>query len=228
MPSEEEGGGDEMFDEGEMTYKCENKSDSNSSPAGGSGGQGPDPIDCEKLSWSGVPGSSDPDSKITLSDEGGSGGARIPQFWTEDTCTLAVSSSLPGPTTIRWAEVLAAFETLTNLCTTNPVLGRSKGGSAFWGRQRVRTWIHGKRRKKKKRGVRGNGEDGRKEEEEEEEAEKGKRGLLERAGLAQINGAMALPKGFNVRIFRAGVPAEAGCQLVVAQEGKNVSLCNGA
>jgi len=54
----------QVFDAGEMTYECD----------GNLGVGGPEPVDCEKLGWSGL--SSDPDAEVELQKG-------VPRFWSE-------------------------------------------------------------------------------------------------------------------------------------------------
>ena len=223
---------------GEMTYLCDSPSNG-AGGGGGGGGTGPDAIDCEKLSWAGLPGSSDLDASISLtgadSENGGgdngtdSSGERLgkPQMWSQGTCTLAVASSIPGTTTIRWANVLAAFETLTNLCVANPVVGGSRGGSAYWGRQSLGSWIHGKKGRKRRRRRRRRDGGAVVVEGEKEEGDDGGdlvgKDIVERDSVGGVDGSMALPKGVNVTVFRSG---QAQCEWVLAQEGKDGDMCN--
>ena len=112
---------DPGVDAGKMTYQCD-------ATLGG----GPDPIDCEKLSWSGLKPA---DSVETLQPG-------VPKFYSQGTCALGVSS--PVATTITWAHLLAAFNTLNTLCVQNPIKA-VKGGRAYYGQQAVTSWINGKR-----------------------------------------------------------------------------------
>lgn len=60
------------------------------------------------------------------------------------TCALGVSSLTPR--TIMWAHLIAAFDALNMLCVQNPIK-RVKGGRAYFGKQAVNSWIHGKVKK---------------------------------------------------------------------------------
>ena len=113
-------GGANDTDVGDMTYACD-------SALGG-----PDPKDCEQLSWSGLKA---PDAVEAFK-------ANVPNFYTQGTCAFGVSS--PIATTLTWAHILAAFGTLNNLCVQNPIKA-VKGGRAFYGQQSVSSWINGKR-----------------------------------------------------------------------------------
>ena len=48
-----------------------------------------------------------------------------------------------APTTIMWAHLIAAFETLNMFCVQNPIKS-IKGGRAYYGKQTVSSWINGK------------------------------------------------------------------------------------
>lgn len=120
------------------------------------------------------------------------------------TCTLALSAATP--TTISWAHVLAAFTTLNNLCVQNPI-HTAKGGRAYYGQQAVRSWINGKKAKKMIKAKR--------------------KGLGRRDSIGNVNGATALPPGVNVTVFRNAGPGKLSCGWVLAEEGKDVGMCDG-
>ena len=107
-------------DKGKMTYSC----DANLGA--------PQAVDCEKLAWSDL---KPPNAIETLRPE-------TPNVYTSGTCALGISS--PIATTISWAHLLTAFETLNNLCVQNPIKN-VKGGRAYYGTQSVDSWINGKR-----------------------------------------------------------------------------------
>lgn len=107
-------------DKGKMTYLCDADLGS------------PQAVDCEKLAWSGL---KPPNALETLRPE-------TPNIYTSGTCALGISS--PVATTITWAHLLTAFETLNNLCVQNPIKS-VKGGRAYYGTQIVNSWISGKR-----------------------------------------------------------------------------------
>ena len=108
------------MDAGNMTYQCDTDLGS------------PQAMDCEKLVWSGL---KTPDSIEALKPN-------TPNIYTSGTCALGISS--PIATTISWAHLLAAFETLNNLCVQNPI-SSIKGGRAYYGSQSVSSWFNGKR-----------------------------------------------------------------------------------
>ncbi len=107
-------------DAGKMTYLCD-----------GNLGE-PQPVDCEKLSWSGLKA---PDVIETLKPE-------TPAVYTSGTCAFGVSS--PVALSISWAHLLTAFETINTLCVQSP-MKTVKGGRAYFGAQSVDSWINGKR-----------------------------------------------------------------------------------
>ena len=285
-----EDGQDEVAaeEDGKMVYLCENSNPNSLAPASKGStapGVGPDPIDCEKLSWTGLPGSSNPTSLLTLENPSISSNSSIgkPLLFTYGTCTLAVfatdsqfltpshtSSQAPSPrpttlatnptqkvTTISWTHILAAFETLTNLCVANPLYPqRSRGGFAYWSQQgqSVGSWIQGKRRKRSLGRIRLVREEGKRRKgrqgggggwwrigstwKKDEEALVTGAKLGRRDGVDGVDGATALPKGVNVTIFKTGsemVPAVLEswlqCESVdndgQGQGAKNVSSCYG-
>ena len=271
--------------DGKMIYLCDNSNPSPVAPVSKGStapGVGPDPIDCEKLSWTGLPGSSNPTSLLTLEKPSISSNSSIgkPRLFTYGTCTLAIfatnpqflnpsrtSSQAPSPTssilatnptekvtTISWIHILAAFETLTNLCVANPLYPkRSRGGFAYWSQQgqSVGSWIQGKRRKRTfgRRRLIGREEKERQEGgggwwrigstwRKDEEAQVTGAKLGRRDGVDGVDGAMALPEGVNVTVFKTGsemVPAvlenwlqcESADNDGQGQGAKNVSLCRG-
>ena len=163
-------------EEGDMVYTCD--------PALGS----PTASDCEKLSWSGLR----PPSAIETLVPG------EPKIYTQGTCALGISSAVA--TTITWAHLLAAFETLNTLCVQNP-LGGVKGGRAFWGKQgsgRGGGWMLGGKRR--------------------------------RDAVAGVSGAEALPVGVNATVWRHDGEGEGGtgsakCEWGKAVGGQDVSGC---
>ena len=103
------------------------------------------------------------------------------------TCALGISSAFP--TTITWAHLHTAFQTLYNLCVKNPIRN-AKGGRAYYGQQAVSSWINGKR-----------------------------------DSVGGVNGSEALPPGINATIFRHDSSSNMSCEWKLAQEGKNITMC---
>ena len=114
------------------------------------------------------------------------------------TCTLGLSSNTS--TQITWAHILTAFNTLNNLCVQNPIRA-VKGGRAYYGQQAVSSWINGKKVKRKSLG--------------------------RRDSVGGVDGETALPPGVNLTVFQNAGPGKLSCGWVLAQEGKNVSMCEG-
>ena len=105
---------------GDTTYECDTDLGS------------PQAMDCEKLTWSGLKA---PDAIEQLKPN-------MPNIYTSGTCALGISSRIT--TSISWAHLLAAFETLNNLCVQNPI-NEAQGGRAYYGTQMVSSWINGRR-----------------------------------------------------------------------------------
>lgn len=105
------------------------------------------------------------------------------------TCTLGISSTVA--TSITWALLLAAFDTLLNLCVQNPIQS-AKGGRAYYGQQAMSSWVNGKR-----------------------------------DSVNGVSGSDALPPGINATIFRHNSKSSISCEWRLAQEGKNITMCEG-
>ena len=116
------------------------------------------------------------------------------------TCGFGVSSL--APTTIMWAHLIAAFDTLNMFCVQNPI-SRIKGGRAYYGKQSVSSWINGKaKRNVSSREYDDDDDDG-----------------------TTVNATEALPPGINATIFRHDAGTEMACEWSSAVERKNVSSC---
>ena len=200
-----EGTGESGVDPGKMTYQCD----------GDLGG--PDPTDCELLSYSGLGKRTDMEAleaNITkfytqgmhvpdISRDNAATSCRrlfsdrVPKIQHETytdqyahlpgTCSLGVSSAVA--TTISWAHLLTAFQTLNNLCVQNPIAS-IRGGRAYYGQQSVISWINGKR-----------------------------------DSISGVDDSEVLPQGINATIFRHDPMSEETCEWKLAQVGSSVSGC---
>ena len=131
--------------------------------------------DCEHLSWSGL---KPPDAVETLTPG-------TPNIYTSGTCALGISSD--KATTISWANLLAAFNTLNNLCVQHPLGGMGKGGGgiAEWSGERGAGAVAGLGDLNGRR--------------------KGKRGgsqMTGRPAAGMVWGYDALPPGINATVWR--------------------------
>ena len=182
----------------------------------------PTALDCEKLSWSGLQPASTTETLIPGQ----------PKIYTQGTCALGISTAIP--TTITWAHILAAFETLNTLCVQNP-LKAVKGGRAFFGQQHQQQgvtaggsgWMGGRRRTKDKR-------DGWWTWMWASSSSSKSKGKRDQVG--DVSGAEALPAGINATVWRhggAGTAEEEGeeagrlqCEWAKAVAGLDVSGCS--
>ena len=149
----------------------------------------PSASDCEQLAWSGLK----PATSIeTLQPH-------VPNFYTQGTCALGISSFTAM--TITWAHLLAAFETLNNLCVQNPIRN-VQGGRAFHGAQALQYWLGGK-----------------------------KRSLMRtRDSVGDVRGTEALPEGINATVWRhdgGGGRGTLECEWMKVMGGEDVGGCAG-
>ncbi len=165
---------------GDMTYQCD--AHPGASPA----------TDCEHLAWSGL---KPPTTVETLQP-------KVPTIYISGTCALGISTTGATAVTITWAHLLAAFETLNNLCVQNPIQG-VRGGRAYYGVQGLQSWLNGK--KKRKRGS-------------ETEMER-------RDSVGGVAGSEALPIGINATVWRHQEGQALQCEWGNAIRGEVVKGC---
>lgn len=173
----------------EMTYICDATLGS------------PAAVDCEKLLYQGFGAGNQ-----IVSLRPGS-----PKFFTEGTCSLAVSTTVPLK--IVWDQITAAFESLLDLCVESPPI-KSRGGRASFGflsdamilndllimdfptgGKKARDLVH--------------------------------RVVFDNTTVGNITGLNALPPGANLTIWKnGGNLANLRCEFAAASQGKPVSLCS--
>ena len=109
------------------------------------------------------------------------------------TCGFGISSV--APTTILWAHLITAFETLNMFCVQNPI-SKVKGGRAYYGKQSLSSWINGKKARR-----------------------------YEPSDDGMFDATEALPPGINATIFRHDAASQMACEWTLAEERKNTSGC---
>ena len=132
------------------------------------------------------------------------------------TCTLAISSLTP--TTILWAHLLTAFETLNMFCVQNPISAAPKGGRAFYGKQHMSSWINGKRKARKRTD----------DDDDDNHVKKKQNGWKKRyepSDDGMFDATKALPLGINTTIFRHDPGSQMACEWTLAEERKNLTEC---
>ena len=163
----------------------------------------PDVGDSQTLSYSNL-GGTDPDETILVG-----GNSKKTWNFVSGTCATSLTSDAPTGSTVTWAQIRAAFESLTSSCLDHP-LKKSSGGKAFKGDspQTIRSWI---RRyvdfiklsgRKGRRGVDG-------------------KALLEKR--EDVNGANALPANLTMYVWKH--QWNFGCEENAVKQGKDVSTC---
>ena len=161
----------------------------------------PDIGDCETISFNDL--GTNPDESILVG-----GSSKKPYNFVAGTCALVLDSVAQTGSMVTWAQVRAAFDSLTSSCLDHP-LKKSSGGKAFKPNSPppIRSWVSRYLAFIKTAG------------------RKARRGLDGKTLVKRedINGGNALPNDLTLYVWRH--QWDYRCELNAIKQGKDVGLC---